>query len=531
MEALTAELEHTRQKVHSLNIQVGHFVEKLWGEVERRCSTRETYLLLKARVSGSPPLTRLEEADQVLDELSRLVDINEESSQVKIESLQAELKALGDQNRKLKKDIQKNLEEAEKLDEENEHLRRAALGEGTPRWCFKDLQEASARIVELQAQLRLARQEREVVDKVSPHRKTPVVLRSITARMTDTELVKTVQSLVPTFGGEQSPSLQTEVYKFIDGCRLASRGVASEKLRIFLEVVKQRLYGDAYQLVRLREFGSVEELVSIIKSTYLRTRTLDSVMRELYEAGQRCDEDIRQFARRLQALASTAEAIIKDAYKGRTDDVMLAEINKRLKATFTSGLREPMIRGRMLASAATTLDGLLEEALVAQATLWRGEEPPVDKIRYNDLDRRPYAEHGAEHSGNDQMSALVAAVHQLLKKSEERQGAATAVEPRTTEQTNRRPRCSFCNRIGHTRDDCWTRKNTPYCAQCQQYGHEESHRCRSNVEQASAGNAAGKYKSFKCFGCGEPGHRRADCPQGHNASGNGTGPRRDRAEN
>ena len=99
-------------------------------------------------------------------------------------------------------------------------------------------------------------------------------------------------------GGEQSATLQIEVYKFVDACKLVARSVPQDKVAELVEILKQRLYGDAYQLVRLRTFKAVEELLVLIKSTYLRTRTLDSVMRELYEASQRADEDVCQFARR-----------------------------------------------------------------------------------------------------------------------------------------------------------------------------------------------------------------------------------------
>lgn len=378
MDATLSELDKAQQLIAQFRSAIDFFIEKLWGEIRIRCVGQESFGLIKSKVEGSWGITKLEEADVVLEELCVLIRTQEGCYEEKIEELGAELKALKAQNARLKAEIQDNLREAEELDRENDALRKSVSRKGsvhaTRRLDFGDLQEANNRIIELQAQLRLARQEGEAASRETLFHKEPPTPQpgQAVSKMAATELVKSVQALVPTFGGEQSPSLQTEVHKFVDACRLVAKSVPNEKVQDLMEILKQRLYGDAYQLTRLRSFTSVEDFLGLIKATYLRTRTLDSVMRELYEACQRSDEDVRQFARRLQSLASTAETILKDAYKGAADSVMMQEICKKLKATFTSGLRDPMLRGRMLASAATNLDGLLEEALVAQATLWRG---------------------------------------------------------------------------------------------------------------------------------------------------------------
>ena len=514
MDVTLAELEQAKQLIADFRKKVEFFIERLWSEIRHRCRGQESFNLLKAKVEGTWKLTRLEEADLVLEELCRLIDVQEEYSSSRIEELQLELEALRNHNSRLKREIQENLREAEILDRENESLRKSVSGEGATsvrKFVCSSLQEANEHIVELQGKLRLAQQER-VLEVGELYHKVPELQHRVV--MSSQDILKTVKALVPTFGGEESPSLQTEVYKFVDGCRLAARGVPSEKIEEYLEVVKQRLYGDAYQLVRLRSFTSVEGLVAVIKTTYLKTRSLDSVLRELYEACQKRDEDIRQFARRLRTLEATAQQIIKDSYNGRSDGIMKFEIERKMKAAFTSGLRDPMIRGRMLASSACGLDELLDEALGAQATLWRGDDAPSRSVNFSEEYTLQEAPMNRGAAGIDPVAGLVAAVEQLLRKTE----GKSPVHTGETGTLSRSP-CSFCDKVGHTRDVCWERKNSPYCVQCRQYGHEEGRTCHKSDARGQ------ERKNIRCYRCGNEGHISSQCAQNFSGGGQSNRPR------
>ena len=159
MDVTLAELEQAKQLIADFRKKVEFFIERLWSEIRHRCRGQESFNLLKAKVEGTWKLTRLEEADLVLEELCRLIDVQEEYSSSRIEELQLELEALRNHNSRLKREIQENLREAEILDRENESLRKSVWGEGATsvrKFVCSSLQEANEHIVELQGKLRLS---------------------------------------------------------------------------------------------------------------------------------------------------------------------------------------------------------------------------------------------------------------------------------------------------------------------------------------------------------------------------------------
>ncbi|KAI0276551.1 hypothetical protein BC826DRAFT_976759 [Russula brevipes] len=138
------------------------------------------------------------------------------------------------------------------------------------------------------------------------------------------------------------PDLQMDVYKFVDGVRLAATDVAVEKKPQFLQP------------------------------------GIDS--RDNSEAN----------------------------YAPESNGIMNQELTKKIRSSFIAGIREPLVRSRLLSCDANNLADLLSEALVAQATLWRGEDPKQSNVFFNET----------TPTGDDSVANLVAAVQQLLRKPE-----------------------------------------------------------------------------------------------------------------
>ncbi|XP_037928919.1 protein AIR2-like [Teleopsis dalmanni] len=61
--------------------------------------------------------------------------------------------------------------------------------------------------------------------------------------------------------------------------------------------------------------------------------------------------------------------------------------------------------------------------------------------------------------------------------------------------------CTFCRKKGHVREECRQRKNTPYCVNCGDYGHEIGPKC------ANKGASSVKTCSF----CKKIGHEKERC--------------------
>lgn len=254
------------------------------------------------------------------------------------------------------------------------------------------------------------------------------------------------------------------------------------------------MQGDAYELVRQGKFSNIQDFLELIRITYLKARSLDSVFREIYEASQRPEEDLKQYARRLQNLANTAEAIIAENYVDEQDAIIKQELAKKVKFSFVAGLREQLLMSRLLSSHATSLDGLLQDALEAQAILWRGEEPPQDKICLN-----------------EPSSITEEPLSSIEPVASEEPVTSTQDRPMTWGLVRPRPTCSFCRRQGHTREVCWERRRRISFRECKENGQEPKTNRKAGRFGKKGQGRGHRRPQVHCFKCGRPGHIRAYC--------------------
>ena len=283
------------------NVEI--LIDRLWGEVETRCN-RECYVLLRSKLEEGGPVSRLELADQILEELCTIWDLEIEDNSKDKKELEEEIHALKVDNANLKKRLILTSAWAEELDDQNRTLGGPGIG------IQGKLEDAEKRILDLQQEVK--QKDKELRKNIL---KKNIGTNKTETKMTDYEkLYKRVQMVVPEFWGKPSESLYAEVHKFVDGIVLAKAGLENTDLNKLIGIVKQRMFGDAYELVRLESFATIEDLIDLVKNTYLKIRSLDSVTREIADASQRADEDLRQYARRLQKLASTADVILKQNY-------------------------------------------------------------------------------------------------------------------------------------------------------------------------------------------------------------------------
>lgn len=483
-------------KLTELNSNIRELCSKIWRDILRR-SSRETVVLLKAKVEQRGNLTKLEELDRTLTEFIDLVGQSDRNNANNIEEYKREVEALKRENRRLKVELRRAQEQSEALDRLNESLGGQGLPDtvnfGALNFDFSESDKTDQQIVALQEELGNVRQQLSFslarYKRIKRDRESMAVQQTAAAGG-DSELLRRVQGLVPVFSGEASPSLVSEVYKFIDGINLVFERIteATQKASC-LKMVKQRLQGDAYNLVRLTDFADEKDLIKLIKNTYLKTRSLDSINMEIWSAAQRPDEDIRQYARRLQNLYNTARAIIAENYSGATDEVIIRELTRKLRVAFISGLSDRVVGSSLLHSPVTSLEGLLEEALLAQSTMWRGEEQPPARVSFVDQ---------VSPKEPDQMSTLIAAIQQLATTSSNRDrqrgySSDRSESGRREENSKQVLSCAFCDRRGHTWDECRERRNTPYCELCGKYGHER----RASCVQGESRPAQGAYRNTR----------------------------------
>ena len=452
-----------QQQLQDLNKNISLLCSRIFKDIQYR-SSKETVALIKSKIESEGHLTKIELLDRVLAEYVEIVHQREADSTSRVNEYREEVEALKIANRRLKEDLRSSQEQSEELDRLNESLG----GTGLTSFCSGEHREQFEQKYRfLQGELKIARQQLKQGEEKCREIQRRSVGNNMATNASASEMLKRVQALVPTFSGETSPSLHTDVYRFIDGVNLVLEGVtdATQKAAC-LKMIKQRMHGDAYNLVRLVNFADEKDLVKLVKNTYLKTRTLDSVYMEIWGASQKPNEDIRQYARRLQNLANIAKAIIKETYSNAQDEIVMTELGRKLRVAFIAGLRDQVVGSSLLHSPVSSLEGLMEEALVAQSTLWRGEEPPSARVNFAEKVR-------SEESVT--MTSLVAAVQQLVNSNNQ----GSNVRQSDGEEV-RFPPCSFCNKRGHTRENCWERQNTPYCDRCEEYGHDRGRSCRGS---------------------------------------------------
>lgn len=586
-EAVSQELFGLQQQLARLDKNIAFLISKIWKDIQFR-SSKETVALLREKINHNTPVTKIEFLDRVLDEYIDFWSERDTHSDNKIEEYRLEAKGLRQTNTRLKAELRRVQEHSEELDRLNESLGGQGVGSTSQdtKYSLSGEDRVDIEIVSLQTELRHAKQELSLVrQRELVHKKAqPVQQRAETiptmATNSTAEMIKKIQGLVPLFSGEPSPSLHTEVYRFIDGLNLAIADVPEGQKVTFLKLAKQRLTGDAYNLTRQLNFTDEKVLIKLLRDTYLKTRSLDSVYMEIWRAAQRPDESIREYARRLQGLANSAQAIVIENYDSDQDVVMRQELAKKIRRAFISGIRDRVVGSSLVHSQQRDLTGLLEEALVAEATFWREDEIPQARVCFAEQ----------SDSGPDTMTGLVAAVQQLVKVAE------GSIKPRDSrgdrvnggrpnrDSMPRFPPCSFCKKQGHTREKCWERQNTPYCDQCETYGHDRGRSCgqsysrggrdyqssqglggnqyfgrnqrsqanfavgdqrsngngqvvrqngsiqssQGNMQTSNQGPAGGQgnqrynrgQRPIRCFSCGLEGHRQAECQQGQQSSGN-----------
>lgn len=548
--------------------EVERFIQKLWGLIEVY-SNRDYFRKVQAKVESVYGLTKVEEADAVLEELIRILE--DKSQEQQVSNLIDELNNVKKHNKTLTQRIQTFLEEGHTVEIENSQLRNS-LGKQEEA-IFEELRqerialtEAHCQLRNLTGKLRVSESEKQRLLDVSPFRVPARRQLDLPAKPGSTEVVRkvilpekvvikpikmaslvvadSVNKLVPMFSGANTIELQSDLQKFVRGCVLVDEGMPDVDQKVLIDCVKQRLYGDAYQLVSLLEVNRLSDLLTVIKGAYTKIRVLEDVQQEIRSAVQQEVEDIGQFARRLRGLQMSAKAIVRSRYAGNGDGALLAELDTSVKSSFRLGLRDPTLRLHVMRAEGTkTLEELEAEAISAEVE-WKRCTLGMPKIgmgAVHAVNPTGWSEGLASSTNNSAGKAMPqhgeSELVELLKRTlgalsssvpeinanfsrqiqqpneqgnfmgilKERLGVRSdlGAMPASTDRrftssvdTNgdvrmqasmqpgmnrqKRPpvmKCSFCNKTGHVWETCITRKNTPYCIKCGEYGHNIRQDC------------------------------------------------------
>lgn len=144
--------------------------------------------------------------------------------------------------------------------------------------------------------------------------------------------------LIPEFKGERE-----ELHRFISCCNIVSANAISvTHKRQFINLVKCKLIGPAYNFIKYRDFTTWEDLRNTLQEQLLERRTIAQLQTELLSSRQKPNESVREFSNRLERItADLTDACI--ASEGQAAAGIIENLNSKscLKA-FVEGLLDPL---------------------------------------------------------------------------------------------------------------------------------------------------------------------------------------------
>ena len=292
------------------------------------------------------------------------------------------------------------------------------------------------------------------------------IIQDLTNMPSLTDLMKSVTKLIPYFSGADSPDLRGEVYKFVAGCDLVMQAhseATAEEIQQIISCIKQRLVGAAYEHIAGKTFNTVKELGDLIKSTYLKRRTLEHLRSDISNCKQGPTEPVSFYGRRLETLLTEAETIINTQY-GSDSASLTKEFKKFAAISFIKGLKNKTLMHQFVGSENEPLSKLV--TIVEKANDLFDEHSPTINL------------------AQEQTPAL---------------------------------KCAFCDKIGHGWVNCPVRLNTPYCVKCGIYNHEIGPLCNRPNSPKTWGNESPTHSPQRQFN-GNSFRRQQQPPNFQNAN-------------
>ena len=251
--------------------------------------------------------------------------------------------------------------------------------------------------------------------------------------------------MIPEFNGNKE-----NLHKFI-ACSdiVGASATTREQKETFLNVIKSKLCGSAYNLIKYKVFDSWEQLKIILQQQYLEKRTIAQIQAELINSKQYYNEDVLTFANRIERLTlDLTDACV--ASEGQAAYNTISNLNQKsaLKA-FVEGLKDP-VRLIIKASRFTKLSDAISAACE--------EERVIKAKQYNNHF------HDKSNKGNIRCYICNKPNHKASQCYSKKSSLNSAKSPddRIKQEFNVRnvsaTTCNYCKNVGHTINDCRKRQ-------------------------------------------------------------------------
>lgn len=250
---------------------------------------------------------------------------------------------------------------------------------------------------------------------------------------------KLVLKLVPNFSGNTR-----ELHKFISCSELIYKSLKETEIPKFLELVKLKLDGKAYDLIKYNELKTWKELKDILTSEFTETRSIGHLQLELATLRQQRGEDVRTYANRLEAiLHSLNESCIVS--EGVNAAQTIKKLNEHIALkSFQEGLNESIkiiVKACRFTNLSEAINRATEEEMVVKhfSTLTITERPKSSNlpIKYCHICNK------RGHLDGECFKRL-----------------RSTSPSRTSIQHIRVIRCAYCKKNGHHIQECFSKKRS-----------------------------------------------------------------------
>lgn len=271
-----------------------------------------------------------------------------------------------------------------------------------------------------------------------------------------------INCIVPVFDGNPD-----DLSKFIScGNILFSYIKEDTQHALFLDIVKTRLQGPAFELIQYKTITKWTDLVTELEGQFQDQISRSAAQNELASAKQNGKESVKDFGDRLMHLLHSLDrATYGDTSDTTIRDFLVKENSKLAIRSFEDGLRNSSLR-------------LLVKANKAQSL--------KTAIAYNTEQSLRLEDSNSPSSRNPRPTC------QTCNKV-----GHTSATCYVSAGRNRSPICQTCNKMGHTSATCYRNTNSPsfppqrikrevqrlQCTYCNRYNHTYNE-CRTRLSQS-----------------------------------------------
>ena len=133
---------------------------------------------------------------------------------------------------------------------------------------------------------------------------------------------------------------------------------------LFLELIKSKLCGKAYEIVKYTDFENWEDLKLALSKQFIQRRSQGTVSSELIEINQNKNENIRSFADKIEKLLKELNEICIEK-QGRANAKVILSMNESIALnSFENGIHEPIrtiVKSHKFSSLSKSIEQALDE--------------------------------------------------------------------------------------------------------------------------------------------------------------------------